>query len=393
MKETLINRTFLELIRTYRNTFTWNAEGAEDIVFGGLTHQHLIKTNIIDKTILNYYSSYTIELLTPKELSELPKEYHNSIFSKSLAPFPFVILGAYHSRFNLYWKVKALLNPDNKIELNGKNKFDNFFDLEPYFSEYAVGFKDGHNDFEEDKISPYLFNIKRDNEEAYAIKVLDFLTNNQTQDPKTTSKEGFTLISNTRREIVGAYQDGLIEGYIYRAWNIIFSNSVLFAPLFKKYLIDKNIQKEDISKLKKEDILKMQNNLIPRVSLEYVYDFFSVLLEPNKKGAFYLDEQKLLIFIESTFVNKKPIQQSFNVPFSKDKSDVRSVFRNFYVRCNSFDYDKKNVNRKYFDIMNNAFMGFDDKVDYKKWSETNNEIPTLTNPKGKYLVGKGINRG
>ena len=43
--------------------------------------------------------------------------------------------------------------------------------------------------------------------------------------------------------------------------------------------------------------------------------------------------------------------------------------------------------------MNNAFIGFDDKVDYKKWSETSNEIPTLPNPKGKYLVGKGINRG
>jgi hypothetical protein len=391
MKETLINSTFLELIRSYRNTFTWNAEGAEDIVFGGLTHQHLITTNIIDKTILDYYTSYTIELLTSSEVNDLPKDYYNAIFSKALAPFPFVILGAYHSRFNLYWKVKALLNPDNKIELNGKNKFDNFFDLESYFSEYAVGFKEGYNDFEDDKIIPYLLKFEKEDREAYAIKILEFLTNNQTQDPKTTSKGGFALFSHERREIVNAYQDGLLEGYIYRAWSIIFSNNELFAPLLKEYLLSKNFIRKIKPELKRDDILKMNNNLIPKITLLYVYDFFSVLLEPNKKGSFYLDEQKLLIFIESTFVNKKPIQQTFNVPFSKDKSDVRSVFRNFYLRCNSFDYDKKNVNRKYFDIMNNAFMGFDDKIDYKKWSETSNEIPTMPKPNGKYLVGKGIN--
>jgi hypothetical protein len=383
MKETLINNTICEFIRTQTDTFTWTGEGVDDIVFGGLTHQHLLRTNIIDKTIIDYYAVDTIELLTPEEMENVPTDYYNSIFSRALAPFPFVILGAYHSRFNLYWKIKSLSSPDLKIELNGNKKFNNFFDLKPYFSEYAIGFKDGHNDFEDDNIIPYLLKFEIHDREAYAIRVLEFLTKNGSKDPRTTSKKGFTLYSNNKREIVEAYQDGLLEGYIYRAWNIIFSNNALFAPLFQKHLLGKNIQKEDRSELKKEDILKMQNNLIPKISLEYVYDFFKVLIEPNKKGAFYLDEQKLLIFIESTFVNKKPIQQSFNIPFSNDKKDVRSVFRKFYDNCYDLEYDKKNVNRKYFDIMNNAFTGFCVDKDLPKWHQTNNNIPTKDKQKAK----------
>ncbi len=48
MKETLINNTICEFIRTYRTTFTWTGEGVDDIVFAGLTHQHLLRTNIMN---------------------------------------------------------------------------------------------------------------------------------------------------------------------------------------------------------------------------------------------------------------------------------------------------------------------------------------------------------
>ena len=88
MKETFINNTFLETIRTYRTTFTWTSEGVDDIVFEGLTHQHLLRTNIIDKTIIDYYISYTIDLLTPSEVENLPRDYHSKIFSLAFSIFP-----------------------------------------------------------------------------------------------------------------------------------------------------------------------------------------------------------------------------------------------------------------------------------------------------------------
>lgn len=383
MKETFINNTLIEAIRTYKTTFTWTGEGVEDIVFGGLTHQHLLRTNIIDKTIIDCYASYTIELLTPVEIPNVPADYHSKIFSKALAPFPFVILGAYHSRFNLYWKLKSLMSLDNRIELNGNKNLNNFFDLKPYFSEYAVGFKDGHNDFEDDKISPYLLKFETHDREAYAIKVLEFLTNDFSEAPRTTSKKGFVLLSDKKREIVHAYQDGLLEGYIYRAWNIIFSNNALFAPFFKEYSISKNFIKKVKPELKKEDILKMQNNLIPEVSLEYVYDFFSILIKPNKNEKPYLSEQKLLTFIESTFVNEDPVPQSFDIPLNKIY--IRSVFYKFQINCSDLERNQKKIKKKYYDIMNDGFKGFSDS-DRHHWTRTKENKALKGKPKGNYLV-------
>ena len=382
MKETFINNTFLETIRTYRTTFTWTSEGVDDIVFEGLTHQHLLRTNIIDKTIIDYYISYTIDLLTPSEVENLPRDYHSKIFSLALAPFPFVILGAYHSRFNLYFKVKSLIKYNNKIELHGSKKFNNFFDLKAYFSEYAIGFKDGLNDFEDDKIIPYLLKFETNSKEAYITKVFEFLTKNGMEAPRTTSKKGFSLFSKDKLEIVDAYQDGLLEGYIYRAWNIIFSNNELFTPIFKKYRNHRETEKTKV--LEKDVILKMDNNLISDVSLLDVYDFFSVLTKLPKQGNSYLCEQKLLIFIESTFVNKKPILQSFDVSLNKAKKNVRSVFKRFQDNCYQYERNKKHLKEKYFSIMFEGFEGFSKKSDYDKWHVTNDILKTIDKPSENY---------
>ncbi|WP_040282485.1 hypothetical protein [Psychroserpens damuponensis] len=136
--------------------------------------------------------------------------------------------------------------------------------------------------------------------------------------------------------------------------------------------------------LTKDELFKERNNLIREVKIEDVYNFFSVLInKPNRKGECYLSENKLLIFIKSTFIDKEPIQQTFDVGFSRDKKDVRSVFKKFQDYCYGLEYNKKNVKEKYFDIMYNAFKGFNKNTDFNKWHETNNKLPILKSPKGK----------
>src|SRR5690606_40488951 len=74
------------------------------------------------------------------------------------------------------------------------------------------------------------------------------------------------------------------------------------------------------SDLNKEELFNEQNNLIADVSIEIVYNYFKVLIEvPNRKGEFYLSEQKLLLFIKSTFIDLAPEKQNFNVSFSRSE--------------------------------------------------------------------------
>lgn len=382
MKDLIINDKLLETISTYKELpHTLTGEGSKKIVFGGLTHHHLLQTNKISNAIKEYYVSYTKELLTTEASSGIPEDYHSNIFQYGLSPFILVIFGAYHSRHNLFWKVIQLLNPSNNITLNGNANIASFYDLKSYFSEYAIGFENGYQDFEKDKILPFLPIIHSQNQEAYALKLLEFLSVDLSENPRTTTKKGFSVYFNGRtNEIVKSFQDGLMEGYIYRAWSIIFSNNLLFAPFFKEHRLNGSFVKKIESLNKKEDILKMQNHLIPKVSLENVYEHFSILTKPTKEGKIYLTEQKLLIFIESTFVNKNPIKQSFDEPFAK--IDIRSVFKRFQDNCVHLEYNQTKIKEKYYKIMNNAFKGFS-KPDRDHWLRTNNKIKEIEKQKDK----------
>lgn len=134
--------------------------------------------------------------------------------------------------------------------------------------------------------------------------------------------------------------------------------------------------------LVKQELFNLQNNLIAKVSIEEVYTHFKVLItEPNSKGNFYLSEQKLLLFLKSTFIDQLPIKQDFND--SIYKIDVRSVFRKFQDHCFKFEYNQTNLKHKYFNIMFNAFNGFNEDNDFNKWHVTNNKLPIIKSLKAK----------
>jgi hypothetical protein len=376
MKDILINNDLLEEIRISRNTWKWEYTKVDRIVDVGYTHEYLLANRRVDDVIKESYIKSIKEIYKAEEWEGFTDvEKNDRTKNCSL-----LIEGALHNRINLWVKIGTLL--DYKEEQNLNSKYNYFSDLKPYFKGYASDFERGYNQFLNVIVKPHLL-FENSKEEASLI-IFKFITNAESNELVVSSYKGLKFsCKNGEHEIEYNVLDGLFEGYLYRAWAIVFSENELFKPLFEKFKNGENIVKIENKELKKDDILKMQNNLIPRVSLQYVYDFFSVLIEPNKKGTFYLNEQKLLIFIESTFINEDPTLQSFNVSFNKDKKDVKSVFRRFYENCFDLEYDKKNLSRKYFDIMNKAFKGFSVDKDLSKWHETNSVIPTKNKPKGK----------
>ena len=111
-----------------------------------------------------------------------------------------------------------------------------------------------------------------------------------------------------------------------------------------------------------------QNKLIPKVSISDVFNHFEVLTKTtNKNDEFYLTNSQLTTFIKSTFIDLKPIKQDFNCKgFQKNK--VRKVFYKFYFKNVKLETNQTSLKRKYFNIMNNAFNGFNenDYTDFAK---------------------------
>lgn len=134
-----------------------------------------------------------------------------------------------------------------------------------------------------------------------------------------------------------------------------------------KLLIEPSKESVDNS-FNKEALFELSNNLIPRVSIEQVYNYFKILTQmTNKNNEFYLTNEQLVIFIKSTFVERKPIQQDFNCKGFK-KKEIRKVFYDFYFQNKNKERNQTSLKGKYFNIMNDAFSGFN-KNDYDDFAK------------------------
>jgi hypothetical protein len=115
-----------------------------------------------------------------------------------------------------------------------------------------------------------------------------------------------------------------------------------------------------------EQLFGSQNLLIPKVPIKDVYEHFKILTEQtNKFNDFYLTKEQLFIFIKSTFIDKKPVKQKLK---SFIKKDIRTVFYKFYFNNMNNEGNHTRLKRKYFNIMNDAFEGFNenDYTDFHK---------------------------
>ncbi|KAA1247977.1 hypothetical protein [Aquimarina sp. RZ0] len=126
--------------------------------------------------------------------------------------------------------------------------------------------------------------------------------------------------------------------------------------------------------LTKKDIITERNNLIPKVSIEDVYDYFKILVTAkNRNDEHYLTENQLVTFIKASFIDLEPSKQYFNGK-PNYKKDIRSLFYRFYDQCSVYEYKTTHKKRKYFDIMFKAFHGFDEVKDHSEWNKTNQKL-------------------
>ncbi|WP_308991667.1 hypothetical protein QLS71_007415 [Mariniflexile litorale] len=141
-----------------------------------------------------------------------------------------------------------------------------------------------------------------------------------------------------------------------------------YINFLKEQLIKLEQLNDSNSELAKEQLFEEQNKLIPKVAIKDVYNHFETLIKTtNKNNEFYLTNKQLLIFIKTTFIDLEPQIQDFNCK-GFIKKNIRKVFFDFYFNSKNKESNQTSLKRKYFNIMNDAFNGFNenDYTDFAK---------------------------
>lgn len=218
MNYTTINKELVDFFRETPIIFTYFDK--EQIFDDSFNHQELLKNNVVSDSILDYYYKCNEGL---------------GYGSKRITPYSINIFGAYHRKCDFLAKLKDVLFLNIGVSLNDKKPYS-IDDLKPYFLDYKRGFKYGFKNFEKDKVEKFMFSLA--DKEDFANKVYEFIINR----PKTSS--GFFVAQNwlsantfsytmgKSLNIIKGYDDGVRNGYFYKAWSIVFSHNNLFKPFF-----------------------------------------------------------------------------------------------------------------------------------------------------------------
>lgn len=214
----------------------------ENIVDEEFTHNYLISNNKINDFILDYYFKCTNNLITDSEFLNFVKSGYIGEKNRILKPYSTNILGAYHRRCDLVSKLSQIVFSDVNSKINDKEVVV-FQDLEPYFIDYKNGFKNGYDNFESNEISKYLTLFA--DKEDYVFKVYDYITKSITFRHSWVNPVGFTLKGSSESllngNIVNGFENGMLQGGLYKAWSIVFSRNNLFAPLFENLAEEKSV--------------------------------------------------------------------------------------------------------------------------------------------------------
>lgn len=229
-----IDKNFIDYLRLNLSTTNWIFDKAEkkEIVPKELTHDYLLRNFNIDESIYKYYHLPTCKFLSDNEFQELKDIGFIGQKETALRPYSNIIYGAYYSRSDIKMKLAGLVYSKRDYTIEGK-EIKYFADLIPYFKEYAKGFENGFNEFDNSQIKPFLTMLAE--KQDYVNKVFEFVTKQIFFSHSwATLQTGFT--TNQNNEIIQAFENGQKQGYFYRAWSVIFSNHKFFAPLFQEHL-------------------------------------------------------------------------------------------------------------------------------------------------------------
>lgn len=249
MKKQEINEAFINELRLDLGTTNWIFDNTEpvEIVPEVLMHSYLLRNFIIDESIYKYYHLPTSNLLSDIEFQKMKDTKFCGEKETALQPYSNIIYGAYYSRSDLVWKLSGIAFMQKPNIIEGK-EIKYFTDLIPYFKEYAKGFANGFNEFDNTQIKPFLTMLAE--KQDYVNKVFEYITKYLLFKHSWVSGEsGFA--TNQNKEIVNAFENGQQQGYFYRAWSIVFSNNNLFAPLFREHLKELPSQPININESRK----------------------------------------------------------------------------------------------------------------------------------------------
>jgi hypothetical protein len=214
-----------------------------EVVPEELTHRYLLDNFNVSSRIKKYYYLPCRDMFPNSDYEKFKSTGYFGNPETTLEPYPFSFDGAFIPRKQLYFRIQHLIHwPEN---YNNK-PLKIFIDLFPYFEEYAKGFKVGFESFEEDCIKKFLpmFADKND----FISKTFEYVTKEVVfKHSWRNNHSGFTVSKSAKKfdapgEIIKAFEDGKFQGYFYRAWSVILSNSALFDNLFQKTDADNTIK-------------------------------------------------------------------------------------------------------------------------------------------------------
>lgn len=278
------------------------------IVPKNFTHHYLITNFDVSENILRYYYNPVNGLITDKEYEDYVNSGYHGAKYKMLNPFGCEIFGAFHFRKSLMFLLKQIKFSNYTLEISGV-KIEYFNQLIPFFEDYAKGFRDGFNKFDDDCINPYL--IPNYDKNDIANKVFEYITKTILFKHSWYNQKNFSMSSTKKEntyEIAGGKEHGLKAGYFYKAWCRVFSSHRMFEPLFKE--LNYNIK------------TKHNKNVEKKYSaLEWATIFY------------YADETKLL---PETKFKKNRMEQFMN------SHNIATTFKNFKAKYHTV---KKRINK------------------------------------------------
>jgi hypothetical protein len=351
-----INKEYINSFRLNLGTIYWNfdKDKYKEIIPKELEHNYLLKNFKIDASIYDYYHLPMRNFLAESEYQKLKSGGFVGSKETAVKPYSHCIYGAYHFAPEFIFKLYSVQYYKSKPtdftpRINGKT-IRYFEDLLPYFNDYAAGFKNGFDEFYKVKIEPYLTPFPDKYE--YVNKVFEFITKKIFFEHNWISYvKGFSLARNVNvkitknavNEISKGFDDGQTQGYFYRAWSMVFSQSSLFAPLFKEHLqtfkdntlfnpstklsisdwsiifyyIDESGKKEGNKKERWEKFIK-ENNLLGQngqlaSSGFFKSQYYKIVNRINsKEGYSPLPPERITNILTFLKKNKKAIQQANN---------------------------------------------------------------------------------
>ena len=244
----IIIEGLIDFIRYTPNTLLFYTK--KNIVPENQDHLYLHRRFSISSAIWKFYVEPTKVFLTPKYLS-ISNDRNAKFLSKTkeglLKPYPVVICGAYHSRNSIL----CLLE-----EYKGKP----FEYLLPFFKDYSQGFKEGFDKFENRCIEPYI--LEASEKSKFFDLIFEYFFRDTNGREWLDGQEGITEKISIEANEVGTkdinfyptkgFDEGLAQGYYYKAWSIVFSHYEKFNQKFESYFkaLDRSNRNEEKYKLK-----------------------------------------------------------------------------------------------------------------------------------------------